>query len=372
MATGTRIPLVLKPEFEQLNEQINDPTTGIATRVESVEQNPTLTLVLPYNEAESYQPGYPVTRNGVILVANKNTTGVFKEADWNTTGGRKSTSPVFVEDGLGNEASLSIESGQVTLTVTDGTDTKTFTYGATSGRVNMPNHDTLENAGDNDAVVKGDIETVVRRAFTLEDVPTEAEVALVDENGNLAFYADVNVSDLFKLTQLNYDDTGKRFTQVDAPVDVATADEDVLTKKDGDELYGGKVSIGYFQESSTKSDDWTTICDLGVIAIQARNPTSTTGIPVRIFNNTGQTLTHIWDIRESDDSFRNGATGNSTGNYFSISAPTASSNASRRMWAQAYYNGNGTQLGGGAWSYEIGVYRIGTDGYRIVAKLQSN
>lgn len=168
-----------------------------------------------------------------------------------------------------------------------------------------------------------------------------------------------------------YNGTTERITQVTAPTVTANDDKDLLTKKDGDALYRSTAS-GYFQESDTENDTWETICELDGVEIQARNPTTATDPCCQVVNNTGATLTHVWDIINNDNTIVEGATGNSSGSAFTLTEPPNESGARRRAFVSAYTNGNETGNGAGAWIYQVVMKRIGTTGYRVVATISAN
>lgn len=133
-----------------------------------------------------------------------------------------------------------------------------------------------------------------------------------------------------------------------------------------------KSSTGYFQQESITSDEWIRICEVGGLAIEARNPGFTSSSPVRIVNQTGATIVHITDKLYDSGTRSDGVFISNAGASLGISPPGLTADAQDRLVGHAYINGDGYGLSENAWYYSIVIRRIGTTGYRIVASVQSN
>ncbi|HFG1874660.1 TPA: tail fiber domain-containing protein [Vibrio cholerae] len=79
---GEKIYDVGSQQFQQLNEQINDANNGIAGRVNQLEASADVSNVNPYDPDRAYQAGNMAIVGGRLKRANKATTGVLVEADW--------------------------------------------------------------------------------------------------------------------------------------------------------------------------------------------------------------------------------------------------------------------------------------------------
>lgn len=370
MATGDRVKIITSAQFDPINEQINDATDGLATKVNQLESNPVYTLVEGYRTDFNYPAGYPILRDGRLEVCIGSTSGAYDPSKWEVLT-RKDRDPIIVQDIESAFTISGFDSGIYTLIVSNGVESKQFKYSLQTGRVIHPTAVTLAEAGDKDSVIKEDLKAYTEKAFEEVSLPEGARVALVDELGKVDYYDNVQVEDLFKLTQTSHNNTTKRFTQTDAVTAVATDEKDVLTKKDGDALYKA-TSSGYLQRASDKSDTWQTLCEVDNVKIEARNPLTEGFVPVRVVNNTENTLTHVWDILEGSGQWTEGATGNSAGGSFLIAEPPAASGSRRRILVSAYKNGEGQGNGTDAWVYQITIKRISTTGYRIIATISAN
>lgn len=201
---GDKIYEVSNESFTNLANTVNDPSTGLATKVDQLENNPVYTTASAHRTDFNYPAGYPIIRNGRLEYSNKATSGSYVAADWDAVT-RSNGDPITVVSGS-VELTWSITGGVPTLEVTDGTDTKQFTWGVSSGRLGMPNSGAVADAGDNDALAKKDVAATSDR--------------------------------------VTWDDAEKRLTQVDEPTDTASDGKDLLVKKDGDDLYVEKNVTG--------------------------------------------------------------------------------------------------------------------------------
>lgn len=124
-----------------------------------------------------------------------------------------------------------------------------------------------------------------------------------------------------KTGDLSFDDATNRLSQQTAPTATASADTDILTKKDGDDLYNGAstvtASAGAYNQTTTVSDDWNDLATVGNLTLQGRLPDTATEV-ARIENNTGGTIVVIWETND-DGTLNNGSLAVSSGNGFVIS-----------------------------------------------------
>lgn len=307
MATGDRIKVITDLEFEPLEQQINDSTSGLAGRVDQLESNPEFTLITAYDSTFNYPAGYPISVGGRLTVSNKATTGAFAAADWDTIT-RAKGDPVEIDDGV-TTASFALVSGSLDIVIDDGTNVNRFKYSVGTGRLVMTDASALADAGDKDGVIKEDLALYAEKEYGDLTLPTGARVAIVDEAGKLNYYDNVEVADLFKLTQVDHNNTTKRFSQTEAATTTAADEKDILTKKDGDALYRGKAKypigevfcLGVVKVDSTGDETtnaygfkYSTVTVSGV-----EEKTSTTEMDYITFNitgyrPTGATLTAIW------------------------------------------------------------------------------
>lgn len=307
MAAGDRIKVITGAEFDPLEQQINDSTSGLAGRVDQLESNPEFTLIEAYDSTFNYPAGYPILVGGRLTVSNKATTGAFTSADWDTIT-RAKGDPVEIDDGV-TTASFALVSGSLDIVIDDGTNVNRFKYSVGTGRLVMTDASALADAGDKDGVIKEDLALYAEKEYDDLTLPAGARVAIVDEVGKLNYYDNVEVGDLFKLTQVDHDNTAKRFTQTDEVVDTAADNKDILTKKDGDALYRGKSEypigevfcLGVVKVDSTGAETtnaygfkYSTTTVSGV-----DEKTSATDMDYIIFNiagykPTGSTLSAIW------------------------------------------------------------------------------
>lgn len=146
----------------------------------------------------------------------------------------------------------------------------------------------------------------------------------------------------------------------------------LLNQRIEEQINTRHVSSGYFQQESVTSDDWTSICEVGGLSIEARNPGFTSSFPIRLVNQTGDTLVHITDKLYDNGTRADGIFISSNGASLGISPPALTADAQDRLLGSSYVSGNGFGLSEKAWSYNIVVRRIGTAGYRIIASLVGN
>lgn len=254
MATGDRIKIITNTEFEPLDQQINDSTNGLAGKVSTLEAEIGKSKIEYHDNTRSYEVGEPILRAGRIEICTGATSGTYDGSKFQVVN-RALGDPIYVEDiGAGVRGDIEVDNGTVTLTADDGTETKTFKFNTTSGRMVLGNPSLLEDSGDNATVVKGDLVDYLERSFENVDIPTTTKVATVDDNGKVNFDVDVNADNLIKLTTFDWDDTNKRSTQVSEPVATASDNKDVLVKKDGDELYQS-ITVPYHIASVEESID---------------------------------------------------------------------------------------------------------------------
>jgi hypothetical protein len=172
-------------------------------------------------------------------------------------------------------------------------------------------------------------------------------------------------------SQINDPITGLVKAVTDIDTQINEADTGVIARLD-DLEQGSPVSSGYFQQESVTSDDWVSICEVGGLSIEARNPGFTSSFPIRLVNQTGATLVHITDKLYDNGTRADGAFTSNNGASLGISPPALTSDAQDRLLGSSYVSGNGFGRSEKAWSYSIVVRRIGTTGYRIVASLVGN
>ncbi|EGR0073214.1 TPA: tail fiber domain-containing protein [Vibrio cholerae] len=82
MATGDRVKIITSTQFDQLNEQINNASNGIAGRVNTLENNADISNANPYDPARAYVAGNLAIVDGRLRRANRATTGALVLADW--------------------------------------------------------------------------------------------------------------------------------------------------------------------------------------------------------------------------------------------------------------------------------------------------
>lgn len=236
MATGDKTQLFTFTQVAELSAQINDASTGLVTKIDQLESNPTYTLIEEYSAAKTYAAGYPIKRDEKLYVCNTaNTTGVFAAANW-TLLGRANTDDIVVESGA-DKITIKVVGGVPTFEMTDGSAVKKAEFRIDNGRIRLTGSTGLSFAGDNDVLVKGDVQTTADR-YTFDDTAkrlkqTDAATAVASDESHVLVKSDVP----FTKTEVIYDDTAKRITQADDVVAIATDSTHVLTKKDGDGLY---------------------------------------------------------------------------------------------------------------------------------------
>ncbi|EOW9496713.1 tail fiber domain-containing protein [Vibrio cholerae] len=79
---GEKIYDVDSQAFQQLNQQINDASNGIAGRVNTLENNADISNANPYDPARAYVAGNLAIVDGRLRRANRATTGALVLADW--------------------------------------------------------------------------------------------------------------------------------------------------------------------------------------------------------------------------------------------------------------------------------------------------
>lgn len=193
-------------------------------------------------------------------------------------------------------------------------------------------------------------------------VDLETSVGLDDTTGLRKDSVDLKA----KTDGFTYDDTAKRITQVTAPVADATDDKHVLTKKDGDALYGGASTItasagGY--NSDTASDTWNEICKVGNISIEVRYPDTENSV-ARVINNTGGTVVAIYETND-EGTFVNNSSNISNGSGLVINPSGTASSGIKSFRAGIY-----TSPGVNTEAYTVEVYMRNTSaGIRIACSI---
>jgi len=236
MAAGDKTQLFTFTQVSELSTQINDASTGLTTRVDQLESNPIYTLIEEYSAAKSYAVGYPIKRDGKLLVCNTaNTTGVFAAGNWDVLG-RANSDDIIVESGT-DKITIKVVSGVPTFEMTDGSTTKNAEFRIDNGRIRLTGSTGLSLANDNDVLVKGDVQATADR-YTFDDTTkrlkqTEAATEVASDDNHVLVKSDVPVTK----TEVTYDATAKRLSVVEDAVAAASDDKHVLTKKDADALY---------------------------------------------------------------------------------------------------------------------------------------
>ena len=236
MAAGDKTQLFTFTQVADLSDQINDASTGLITRVDQLESNPVYTLIEEYSAAKSYAAGYPIKRDGKLLVCNTaNTTGAFAAGNWDVLG-RANSDDIIVESGT-DKITIKVVSGVPTFEMTDGSTTKNAEFRIDNGRIRLTGSTGLSLANDNDVLVKGDVQATADR-YTFDDTTkrlkqTEAATEVASDDNHVLLKSDVPVTK----TEVTYDATAKRLSVVEDAVTTASDDKHVLTKKDADALY---------------------------------------------------------------------------------------------------------------------------------------
>lgn len=154
-----------------------------------------------------------------------------------------------------------------------------------------------------------------KRTSDIEEALNTENTGLIDKVSNLET----------KTNDLAYNSTTKRYSQQASPTETADSDTDLLTKKDGDELYGAesamvKADAGAYN-SGTANDDWNDVCVVGNLKIQARYPVTATDPFVRVLNETGSNVVFMWtDI--DNGTITQGSDTLTTGSGLEIDQPT--------------------------------------------------
>ena len=231
-----RIKLFSFNQVAELESQINDPSTGLSTKVDQLESNPVYTLIKEYDSSITYPIGFPIKRDGKLYVCNTaNTTGAFAASKW-TVLGRANTDDVIVESGT-DKITIKVESGVPTFEMTDGSTVTKAEFRIDNGRIRLTGATTIEDAGDNDVLVKSDVQTTSDR-YTFDGTKkrlkqTDAATEVASDDNDVLVKSDVP----FTKTEVTYDTTAKRVSVVEDAVTTASDDKHMLTKKDADALY---------------------------------------------------------------------------------------------------------------------------------------
>jgi hypothetical protein len=236
MAAGDRTQLFTFTQVADLETQINDQSTGLATKVDQLENNPVYTLIKEYDATFVYAIGYPIKRDGKLYVCNTaNTTGAFDALKW-TVLGRANSDDVIVESGS-DKITIKVASGIPTFEFTDGTLVRNAEFRPDNGRIRLTGSTALSEAGDSDVLVKGDVHATSDK-YTFDDTTkrltqTDAATEVASNDNHVLLKSDVPVTN----TEVTYDSTAKRISVVEDAVSTASDDKHVLTKKDADALY---------------------------------------------------------------------------------------------------------------------------------------
>lgn len=126
-----------------------------------------------------------------------------------------------------------------------------------------------------------------------------------------------------KTADLNYNDTTKRFSSTSEPTETASVNTDILTKKDGDALYGESVikSDAGALNTATDTTDWTTFVEVGNIKVEGRYSSTVGNSQCRVVQSTGGTAVFIWSSINGSVS-DTGATGVSNEGAYEIASST--------------------------------------------------
>lgn len=315
MAAGDRERLFSLTDVRDIKEQLNDPSTGLVTKVDQLETNPIYTLAKDYDPAFSYPSGYPILRNGRIEYSNKATSGTYKAADFDAFT-RSDTDPLNINDDTNslNISSLAWGVDGLVLTGEDGTNTRKFKFNIETGRFGMLNASAIADSNDTDAAMikdvpanrdrfswnaaKGRLNQVelstevpdLNSMMTLQDVlgfsvsKVTSSATDLDTNDVAASVNDDAVTFSASCggnsSQFSFSPVENRFNQPVAPTDIASENGDMLTKKDGDALYRGV-------------DDYPVgeLFTLGVLVWDVGNTTARSSVSAIGFKYSNPTLT---------------------------------------------------------------------------------
>lgn len=246
-AIGEKIYDVDSQTVQQLDQQLNDASSGLAGKVNQLEATADLSNVNPYDPAKSYSAGNLALVDGRLQRANKATTGALNLADW------EDPSPVaavtanraMVSDDEGKpiasdvtDAELAKIRGGAPIQDDDITDDDAFLHNATG---------TIKQTGF-PALWRWIVDKVTGAASTiLTDDLTPDRLLRTDENGKVAD------------TGVRIFDGSNRMRQDISVTAVAADDRDILTKLDGDDLYVSQNRPYYTASIDTTVDDGETI-----------------------------------------------------------------------------------------------------------------
>lgn len=228
---GEKIYDVDSQTVQQLDEQLNDTNTGLAGKVSQLEATADLSNVNPYDPAKSYVAGNLALVDGRLQRANKATTGAINLADW------EDPSPVAAV--TANRAMVSDDEGQpIASDVTDEELAKIRGGAAIQD----------DDITDDDAFLHNAAGTMKQTGFPAlwrwitEKVTGAASTILTDDltpDKLLRTDADGKVAEM----GVRLFDASHRMRQDTSVTDIAADDRDILTKKDGDELYQAKGDL---------------------------------------------------------------------------------------------------------------------------------
>ena len=345
MATGDRVKIITSTQFDPLHQQINDPYDGISSKVNLLGANMDVSNVNPYDPSRAYVAGNLALVNGRLQRANKFTTGTLTVNDW------EDPSPVVAV--TSNRAMVSDDEGKpIASVVTD---------------------DELAKIRGGAAIQDGDISD--DGAFLHNDAGTMKQTGLPAlwrwivskvTGGSSTILTDNLTPDRSLVSNAEGKVTPSLVTSEEVGY-LSGANSNIQ-----EQLNAKAVSSGYFQQDSVTSDDWTSICEVGGLSIEARNPGFTSSFPIRIVNQTGETLVHVTDKLYDNGTRADGVFVSGNGASLGISPPVLTADSQDRLLGSSYVSGNGFGLSEKAWSYNVVVRRIGTTGYRIIASLVGN
>ena len=363
-----RIKLFSFTQVADLESQINDASTGLSTKVDQLESNPVYTLIKEYDSSVTYPIGFPIKRDGKLYVCNTaNTTGAFAASKW-TVLGRANTDDVIVESGT-DKITIKVESGVPTFEMTDGSTVTKAEFRIDNGRIRLTGATTIEDAGDNDVLVKSDVQTTSDR-YTFDGTKkrlkqTDAATEVASDDNDVLVKSDVP----FTKTEVTYDTTAKRVSVVEDAVTTASDDKHILTKKDFDALNVPQTYLGSFY-STSNSDTWAIVIETPDLKIEARSPASGNRIAL-ITNKMDDTINYSWQAsRDNFTEVRGDYVSAKDGQFEIVGSDTSDGKRFIRIAAQN--NTVGTYKEQKTFWIDIISHRVGVSGCRVYVKMLVN
>lgn len=368
MATGDRTQLFSFTQVADLENQINDASTGLVTKVDQLESNPVYTLIKDYDTGFTYSIGYPIKRDGKLYVCNTaNTTGAFAASKW-TLLGRANTDDIIVESGT-DSITIKVVSGVATFEMTDGSTVTKAEFRVDNGRIRLTGSTGISDAGDNDVLVKSDVQTTSDR-YTFDDTKkrlkqTESAIGIANEDNDVLLRSDVSITKAHAV----FDISKNRIRQTADVVSTATETNDILTKKDFDALNVPQTYLGSFY-STSNSDTWETVIETSDLKIQARSPASGNRIAL-ITNKMDDTINYSWQAsRDNFSEVRGDYVSAKDGQFEIVGSDTSDGKRFIRIAAQK--NAVGTYKEQKTFWIDIISHRVGTSGCRVYVKMLVN